>query len=422
MSCFERIPVKRGRANHTVNSSQPLRLDPATGGLKVSLEGGVRTTPAGELVGSQRVSLYNSESAYGYSALRDAKTETGTGTVTDDDGEFILSTGVTAGGVAALESKRRGVYVAGFPLECGVGVRFGDTLAGTAQALWGYYDANNGFGWGVDADGVFVFVRRAGATTKTHQTSWSLDKLNGRGSSGATLDLTAGVICELSFTFYGYGTIEWGFLVVVDGRRVYVPAHRETPSGATSIVAPNQPVRAEIQNGDQATDYKIYVGGRQITKFGSTGATTRTHAASVLAVATNTSYAPIISLRKKATFNGRPNTVNVRLASIEIYAADPTAYRVTYGGTLTGASFAGPSGVSATEVAAEIDTTASANNIAAGLVIGGGFVATSSRATGGDSLTQFDSFLGASDVITIEARTISSTSTASVYVTWSEDW
>ena len=78
------------------------------------------------------------------------------------------------------------------------------------------------------------------------QSAWNIDKLDGSGNSGITLDMTKVQIFIIDFEWLGTGRVRFGF--VLDGLIVY--CHEFNNANATESTymrTPNLPVRAEIR-------------------------------------------------------------------------------------------------------------------------------------------------------------------------------
>ena len=110
---------------------------------------------------------------------------------------------------------------------------------------------NNGIGI-YDNEGVLTFVKRSKVTgsvvdTDIVQSSWNLDKLDGTGASGITLDASKAQILIIDFEWLGVGRVRIGF--VIAGIPIY--AHQFLHSNIVTQVymsTPNLPVRYWIEN------------------------------------------------------------------------------------------------------------------------------------------------------------------------------
>lgn len=122
--------------------------------------------------------------------------------------------------------------------------------AGITRSM-GYFDDDNGI-FLRDNEGTVEVVVRSGVTGSTvdnaiSQDNWNIDKLDGRGASGYTLDPTKAQIFAIDFEWLGVGRVRCGF--VIDGKIVYVHeflhSNRETD---VYMSTPNLPIRYEIEN------------------------------------------------------------------------------------------------------------------------------------------------------------------------------
>jgi len=371
-------------------------------------------------------------SVYGVSSLRDIVTTTGAGTVTNNATEYSVST--TASGVdsAILESALRGRYEPGFAGEAGIGVRIPTAPTGAQIARWGLFDTENGAFFGSTSTNIFVAIRRGGVDTVINQSSWNVDHLDGTGPSGETLSLSKGNIYQNVFTWYGYGVIE--FRVVLPNpttlAQQVITVHRYTPAGQTSIIDPNQPLRAEIDNNGTATGFNLFVGGRQYSIVGKYNPTRRVTSERRTITNITTTLTPIISFTRKAIFpagSARANSVEVNLEEINIITSADLAYQILLGGTLNGAFVNYPTAttiIPVTETALQVNTTST--------TITGGEVVLQGVAAGGAgdgtkllaSAELLNFTLPLDEIVTLAVAGIAGSSTNSVTASFSvtESW
>ncbi|TCK98514.1 hypothetical protein EDC19_0936 [Natranaerovirga hydrolytica] len=292
-----------------------------------------------ELKTAKRFPIIELKSVYGLSNLRDIVEITGAGTVTNTTVEYQLST--TADGLdsATLDSAERGRYMPGFAGQSGLGVRIPAAPTGDQVFRWGMFDDENGafFGNSV-SDGIFVAVRRDGVDTIIPQIGWNVDPLDGTGPSGFNLNLALGNIFQVTFTWYGYGVIE--FNVVIQNTATFaqevVTAHRFRPANETSFADPNLPIRAQIDNNGTAATSDLFVGGRQYSIIGKYNPEFRITSERRNATATTTGV-PVISFQRKAVFppgSARANSVSVNLEGVDIVTSDDVFFQIIVGGTL----------------------------------------------------------------------------------------
>ena len=116
----------------------------------------------------------------------------------------------------------------------------------------GYYGADNGIYLQVSGIGStsISFVERSlstGTETVVPQTEWNIDKLDGTGISGLTLDITKAQILWMDIEWLGLGTVRVGF--VIDGNFVHCHSfHHANIIQSTYITTASLPLRYEIAN------------------------------------------------------------------------------------------------------------------------------------------------------------------------------
>lgn len=383
-----------------------------------------------------RTSQFNFKPTWGVSTLRYTTTNTGTGaTAGETSGEFRLQSGTANNGESKVETNQRGQYRPGSMGQAGIGVRVPTAPTSTAYCEWGYTDFTNGFYFGVDATGNYVAYVSGGSVTKIYQTDWNLDKLDGNGASKLTLDLSEGVISQIDFTWYGYGDIEWSFLLKDPKTNINekIPIHRVRLEGSVSVVDPNQPLSFRSGNGASGTtNTSLYIGGHQFSVVDGNSFPPKREFSELVTsytTATNTNWQPLVAFRKKATFNGRTNSVLVRLKQFEVAADADMEVRVTIAGTTSNLSWGAPTGVTATETAVETKVTGGTalTTSADGQPRDYAFVNAGGVGTnrGDTSSTDTEFALGAGQEVILWVRRQSATGAMIVkhaHVTWEEEW
>ena len=168
-----------------------------------------------------------------------------------------LSVSNITAGTRVRQSFRRMDYQPGKSQQILLTFVMGTTGSGNTKLI-GYYDANNGILF-KDSGGTLSFVVRSNATgspvdNSVTQANWNLDKLDGTGSSGLTLDITKTQLMILDFSWLGVGDVRCGF--EIGGVPIY--CHKFLHSNVLDVVfmsTPNLPIRAEITNdGTGAVD------------------------------------------------------------------------------------------------------------------------------------------------------------------------
>ncbi len=116
----------------------------------------------------------------------------------------------------------------------------------------GYFGADNGIYLQVSGIGStsVSFVERSlstGTETVVPQTEWNIDKLDGTGVSGYTLDISKAQILYMDIEWLGLGTVRVGF--VIDGNFVHCHSfHHANIIQSTYITTASLPLRYEIAN------------------------------------------------------------------------------------------------------------------------------------------------------------------------------
>jgi hypothetical protein len=116
----------------------------------------------------------------------------------------------------------------------------------------GYYGAANGMYLEVSGTTGPALVERSSvsgslAETRVLQDNWNIDKLDGNGPSGFTLDITKAQILWFDIEWLGLGTVRAGF--VINGAFIHCHSfHHANLITATYITTASLPLRYEITN------------------------------------------------------------------------------------------------------------------------------------------------------------------------------
>ena len=122
----------------------------------------------------------------------------------------------------------------------------------------GYFGADNGMYFEIDGTDVY-FVERSlstGTETRVLQDDWNVDKLDGTGPSGITLDTAKAQILWMDIEWLGLGTVRIGF--VINGRMIHCHSfHHANIIQLTYITTASLPLRYEIANTGITTSSSI---------------------------------------------------------------------------------------------------------------------------------------------------------------------
>lgn len=258
------------------------------------------------------------------------------------------------------------------------------------------------------------------------QADWNIDRLDGTGPSGLTLDITLRQLFFFDIQWLGTGRIRCGFYI--DGE--YRICH-EFISGNTAFgtfwKTPNLPLRAELENiatADSTATFKL--NGSAIQIEGGDDAFRRGYLNSCsngTTLVNVTTRRPIISVRAMTTYVGQPNRgwllpqqFSFRTSGNDLY------WEVIVNGTLTGPAFAPVGGDSL----AEFDVTATA--IAGGVKILEGYSIAGTGSTSDERVSQiFERFPAGVETLnntatqfSIVGTSLAATSTNGAAILWRE--
>ena len=174
----------------------------------------------------------------------------------------------------------------------------------------GYYGSQNGYYLELSGNTTsFVersFVSGSIVNTIITQSNWNVDKLDGTGESGITLDLTKSQILFMDIEWLGVGTVRIGF--IIDGN--YYVCHKFNHANiitSTYITSATLPLRYEISNTSntasssqmkQICSSVISEGGYELRGSQQAVGTPITAARTLTTAGT---YYPLVSLRLKTT-------------------------------------------------------------------------------------------------------------------------
>lgn len=164
--------------------------------------------------------------------------------------QTTLSVTNASGSRVIKQTKRVFVYQPGKSQQIICTGKFGTGVDGIVKYI-GSFDSDDGFMFKQSGSSFGVALRKTtnGVISDTFisQSEWNLDKLDGTGPSGNTLDITKAQIFEIDYEWLGIGRVRYG--VVQKGVLTYV--HQITHYNSLDEVYmrnPNLPIRYEITN------------------------------------------------------------------------------------------------------------------------------------------------------------------------------
>lgn len=233
-------------------SGQPLEVTTASGNTVYIQPAGTAGDAFGRLRTSSPLTLFDSSHRYRDNGQWATSTGTG-GTYVFSSGEGLVNLNVTtASGAKVLrETKKVCSYQPGKSLQVMNTFVMAPGKANLRQRA-GYFGSANGIYVEVSGTSAPAFVERNSvsgsvAETRVAQTSWNVDKLDGQGPSGFTLDITKAQIHWADIEWLGLGTVRTGF--VINGQLVHCHSfHHANLITSTYMTTASLPVRYEIEN------------------------------------------------------------------------------------------------------------------------------------------------------------------------------
>jgi hypothetical protein len=213
----------------------------------------------------------------------------------------------------------------------------------------GYYGNQNGVYLELD-DSTLYLVERSSvsgsvSSNRIPQSQWNIDKLDGNGPSGITIDITKAQILWIDIEWLGLGTVRTGF--VINGQ--FVPCHyfhHANIIDSTYITTASLPLRYEIENKaatsgpsrlKQVCSTVISEGGYELRGLQQAAGTDIT---APKALGTAGTFYPVVSIRLKSTrLDGIVILTALSLMGVGtgVYKWQVTASGITSGGTWTDA-------------------------------------------------------------------------------------
>ena len=394
----------------------------------------------GRLRVSQPLTLFDSSHRYKDNGLWNTSSASGGAAVfSANEGLVNLNVNTTSGSEVLRETSKVFSYQPGKSL-----LVFNTFVMAPAQnnlrQRVGYFGVDNGIYIQLD-NSTLSFVERSsvtGAPTETlisqlggvygvGDTGWNVDKLDGSGPSGVTLDITKAQIFFMDIEWLGEGTVRLGF--VIDGN--FILCHRFNHANiiaSTYITTASLPLRYEITNTGttanpstlkQVCSTVISEGGYELRGAQQAIGTPIATPMSFAAAAT---YYPMVGLKLTAT---RLDAI-VILTAISILGlgnGKNYAWRIVQGGSITGGAWV-PVGVDSS-----VEYNITGTSVAGGRTLAQGYINSSNQASPSVDIlkealfsTQLErnSFTGVATELIVEAAIDTIGGTLGMYV--SADW
>lgn len=136
----------------------------------------------------------------------------------------------------------------------------GPTPSGIKKRV-GYFNDQNGLFVENDGGNIYVvkrsYVSGSVVDTRVAQANWNIDKLDGTGTNGFTLDMEKSQILTIDFEWLGVGRARMGF--IIDGQFAYCHAFEHAnKTSSVYMTSPNLPLRYEISNDGTGSSSEMY--------------------------------------------------------------------------------------------------------------------------------------------------------------------
>ena len=331
--------------------------------------------------------LHNSQFTYDLAPVIMEQIVTGTGASITHDGTnrcaLMTFASTPTGGKAYMQSYEYLPYQPGRSQL--IFVTF-NMIAAVANVLKfaGYSDGVNGIEFQLDGTTkqfVIYSASSAGNETVT-QSSWNLDKLDGTGASGFTLDITKTQILVIDIQALYVGRVRIGF--DIGGNIIYAHEFLHANLFASPYIqTANLPVRCGMTCTATVSTTMNFICSAVISEGGTEDINVfgYTFQQDTGAISVGTGGTHMLSLRPKTTFNSFTNRTRVAYIDVEIYNAgnQPVQWQLCVGQAITGTTTFNP--VNNTYSSSEYNIVGGLSGSPA-IVIDGGYVASSGSAKG----------------------------------------
>lgn len=248
----------------------------------------------------------------------------------------------------------------------------------------GYSDGVNGIEFQLDGTTkqfVIYSASSAGNETVT-QSSWNLDKLDGTGASGFTLDITKTQILVIDIQALYVGRVRIGF--DIGGNIIYAHEFLHANLFASPYIqSANLPVRCGMTCTATVSTTMNFICSAVISEGGTEDINVfgYTFQQDSGAISVGTGGTHMLSLRPKTTFNGIANRTRVAYIDVEIYNSGNQAiqWQLCIGQAISGTTTY--NAVNSTYSSSEYNILGTLSGSPA-IVIDGGYVAASGGAKG----------------------------------------
>lgn len=411
--------------------------------MKVNSDGSINITSNDDghldAFGRQRVSepytIFDSKNIFNNPDIADSEENqplyydnqevSGSGTSTTynvNQASNTLSVSLNTAGKRVRQSKRRFNYQPGKSQLAFLTFNMNGRISNVVKQE-GLFDDENGLFLELSDDVYFVrrtFTSGSKEDIKVKQSDWNLDKFDGTGSSGITINFSKTQIFIIDYEWLGVGRVRMGF--VIDGKIYY--AHQFLNTNILDVVymsTPNLPIRTSIENlGTGAQTGITQICSTIISEGGvqETGEIRYISTTNGLAFAGTNTY-PLVALRLRNSYLGL--TVRELNSSIISTGNDNFEWQIVLNPSISGAS--GTVNWNAVQYAGvEAFVNVSGSTLSGGVLLNGGFSLSNLTSNNvlNNAITIGANINGSRDIIVLAVRPLTTNGNFYGGLTWRE--
>ena len=361
----------------------------------------LQTTAFGDLDVASPTPKIQLQFPYNINGLETVRATTGSGTVSFSQPFAVCSTTAATNSTASLSSKKNLHYATGQGGLCLLTAVFTTGASGSTQ--WaGFANTLDALFFGYSGATFGVNRRYNGTDNFIAQSSWNVDKMDGTGPSGMTLDPTKGNVYKIQYQWLGFGNIK--FYIENPATGTFQNVHNiQYPNSATTTSLLNPAMQINIQANNTANNTNISIRCPSMSAFVQ---------GNLIPTGNNFSFAnsktiattltSIFGLKNNTTFNGITNYKSIYLTGLSFTNGSIiSAVSLILNGTIGGSPVY--TNISSTTSVASVDTAGAA-------VTGGTTIITFYNGTNTSldyDLTNLNLYLEPGDVLSFCARGVS---------------
>ncbi len=294
---------------------------------------------------AQRHNAFNSKFRFEIEEDHWVTSKIGSGSVTyaSANRNVLVATTTADGDRAILQTRRYFTVHPNQTVNLFGSMRFGAGLTNVTQRF-GLMDNDNGVFWAYIGTTPSIGYRKNGTdATPVAQGDWNIDKMDGNGPSGETLDFTKLQKLNIEHLGGGVAPVRWG--VVINGETVFV---HQLNAGNIDIIpsvsAMDLPIRVEVQNEGEASDStSLTFGACDLSVDGESIPNEKIHAIHHGPLGVSTKR-PVMSIKPRLSYLGKTVRKTIKPKDITILSlTKPSLYEILLfhagDGTLSAASF-----------------------------------------------------------------------------------